>query len=72
MRTGRIKWFNASENIGYIVLSDGTEVYFHTEGLTTNGLIDRLNPGTDVSFDIIETRGGAEAQNVEVIGWSAA
>jgi cold shock CspA family protein len=68
VRTGRIKWFNAFQNIGYIVLWDGTEVYFHAEAMKTNGLIDRLNPGTDVSFDIIETRGGAEAQNVEVIG----
>jgi cold shock CspA family protein len=67
VRTGRIKWFNAFQNIGYIVLFDGTEVYFHAEGITS-GLIDRLNPGTDVSFDIIETRGGMEAQNVEVIG----
>ncbi len=68
MRTGRIKWFNASQNIGYIVLSDGTEVYFHAEGVITNGLIDLLNPGQDVSFDIIETRSGMEAHNVELIG----
>lgn len=67
MRTGRIKWFNEFQNIGYIVLFDGTEVYFHAEGIT-GGYIDRLNPGTDVSFDIIETRGGMEAHNVEVIG----
>ena len=67
MRTGRIKWFNAMESIGYIVLYDGTEVYFHAEGILIGGMNDRLEPGTDVSFDMIETRGGMEAQNVEVI-----
>lgn len=68
MRTGRIKWFNAFQSIGYIVLFDGTEVYFHASGVSHSGLIERLHPGTDVAFDIIETRAGIEAHNVEVIG----
>lgn len=68
MRTGRIKWFNAFQNHGYIVLRDGTEVYFHASSLTSPGLFDFLNPGADVSFDIIETRVGPEAHNVELIG----
>ena len=67
MRTGRIKWFNAFQNYGYIVLWDGTEVYFHSTGLRTIGNLDLLNPGADVTFDLIETRGGMEAQNVEVL-----
>lgn len=65
MRTGRIKWFNAFQSYGYIVLSDGTEVYFHATGIKNSGLLDLLNPGTDVYFDLIETRAGMEAQNVE-------
>ena len=68
MRTGRIKWFNVYENIGYIILFDGTEVYFHAEGLAAGGLIDHLNPGRDVSFDILETKVGMEAHNVDLIG----
>jgi cold shock CspA family protein len=66
VRTGRIKWFNSYQNHGYIVLYDGTEVYFHATGLLGVPL-DRLYPGTNVSFDLIETRSGPEAQNVEVI-----
>ncbi len=70
MRTGRIKWFNADQNYGYIILWDGTEVYFHATVLSSGwGSLDSLNPGLDVSFDLIETRGGVmEAQNVEPIG----
>lgn len=69
MRTGRIKWYNAFQSHGYIILGDGTEVYFHSSAVCQSGLIDLLNPGADVSFDIIETRSGAEAHNVELIGW---
>lgn len=69
MRTGRIKWFNAFQSHGYIILWDGTEVYFHSSSLRSTGSIDRLNSGADVSFDIIETRVGPEAHNVELIGW---
>lgn len=70
MRTGRIKWFNAFESHGYIILYDGTEVYFHATAFRgTSGSLEQLSSGVDVSFDIIETRGMAEASNVELIGW---
>ena len=65
MSTGRIKWFNSFRNYGYIILWDGTEVYFHATGLRNAGQMGQLNPGTDVSFDLITTRVGVEAQNVE-------
>ncbi len=67
MVTGRIKWFNAFQSYGYIVLWDGTEVYFHASGLRNARTLDHLNPGTDVAFDLIQTRSGMEAQNVEVL-----
>jgi cold shock CspA family protein len=66
MKTGRIKWFNGAQNYGYIVLYDGTEVYFHGTGITPTCL--DLNPGTDVSFDLMETKSGPEAHNIELIG----
>ncbi len=68
MNSGRIKWFNSHENYGYIILFDGSEVYFHSTGLMSLGFAERLNPGTDVCFDLIQTRGGMEAHNVEPIG----
>jgi cold shock CspA family protein len=60
-----VKWFNAFQHHGYIVLYDGTEVYFHATSVTNSGVLSQLNPGTDVSFDLIVTRAGMEAQNVE-------
>jgi cold shock CspA family protein len=68
MRTGRIKWFNPHENYGYIILLDGTEVYFHGTGVRNGGFENSLNPGTNVSFDLMLTRGGMEAHNVDLIG----
>ncbi|NJL26279.1 MAG: cold-shock protein [Calothrix sp. SM1_5_4] len=68
MRTGRIKWYNAFQSHGYIVLNDGTEVYFHSTGIRNSGLISRLNPGIDVCFDLLETRSGPEALNIDLIG----
>lgn len=69
MKTGRIKWYNAFQSHGYIVLWDGTEIYFHASSIRNSGLVKHLNAGTDVSFDLIETRGGPEAHNVDLIGW---
>jgi len=68
MKTGRIKWFNPAQNYGYIILFDGTEVYFHGTGVVQTGFINDLNPGTDVCFDLILTKGGMEAENVDLIG----
>lgn len=68
MITGRIKWYNHFQSHGYIVLLDGTEVYFHSSGLRHSGCVDTLGPGTDVCFDLIQTRAGMEAHNVDLIG----
>ncbi len=68
MKSGRIKWFNDSQNYGYIVLNDGSEVYFHCTGLSPSHGIGNLTPGMDVTFDLIETRTGPEANNIELLG----
>ncbi len=68
MSTGRIKWYNPFQNHGYIVLWDGTEVYFHLSGLRSMNCVEHLGPGLDVCFDLIHTRSGMEAHNVDLIG----
>lgn len=68
MQTGRIKWYDRFQNHGYIILYDGTEVYFHSTSVRNTRLVTHLNPGTDVSFDLIVTRTGMEAQNVDLVG----
>jgi cold shock CspA family protein len=67
MTTGRIKWFNQMQSFGYITLNDGSEVYFHCTGLRQGELVSILGPGLTVSFDLIHTRSGPEAHNVDLL-----
>ena len=69
MTTGRIKWFNQMQSFGYITLADGSEVYFHCTGLKQIDLMSILGPGQNVSFDLIHTRSGIEAHNVDLLEW---
>jgi cold shock CspA family protein len=68
MKTGRIKWYDCFQNHGYIILYDGTEVYFHSTSVRDASWINHLSPGIDVSFDLIVTKGGMEAQNIDLVG----
>jgi cold shock CspA family protein len=68
MKTGRIKWFNDYQNYGYIILYDGTEVYFHRTGLSHLSPDGPIHPGSDVVFDLIQTHTGPEAHNIEILG----
>lgn len=64
MKTGVIKFFNATKGYGFIK-EDGTgnEIFVHV-----TGLIDQdLNQGDKVSFEISEGRKGKNAINVKKI-----
>ena len=62
---GIVKWFNAERGYGFI-LKDGNEdeeyfvhySYIEMEGYKT------LKAGQNVTFDLIETEKGVQAQNV--------
>jgi cold shock CspA family protein len=64
MNSGRIKWFNPYKNYGYILLLDGTEVFFRANALAEGSFVGHLGPGQSVSFDLMETRMGFEACNI--------
>lgn len=64
MKTGVIKFFNATKGYGFIK-EDGTgnEIFVHV-----TGLIDQdVNQGDKVSFEISEGRKGKNAINVKKI-----
>ncbi|GAB4135929.1 MAG: cold shock domain-containing protein [Bacteroidia bacterium] len=64
MKTGVIKFFNATKGYGFIK-EDGTgnEIFLHI-----TGLIDQpVNNGDKVSFDVTEGRKGLNAVNVKKI-----
>jgi cold shock protein len=63
MNTGTVKFFNESKGFGFIK-EDGTnkEHFVHV-----SGLIDEINEGDEVEFELKEGRKGLNAVNVKVI-----
>lgn len=62
MSNGTVKFFNNSKGFGFITPEDGgKDVFVHS-----NGLIDEINEGDKVSYDVEETPKGLNAINVKV------
>ena len=63
MSNGTVKFFNNSKGFGFITPEeDGKDVFVHV-----NGLIDEINEGDKVSYDVEESPKGLNAINVKVI-----
>ena len=61
---GKVKWFNADKNYGFIACDeDQKELFVH--GSNTN---ETLQEGQTVMFVIGQGRKGEEATEVEVVG----
>ena len=61
MKTGTVKFFNESKGFGFIVDdADNREVFVHI-----SGLIDKINQGDKVTFDVTEGRKGPNAIEVK-------
>ena len=62
MGNGTVKFFNRAKGFGFIIQDDGgKDVFVHQ-----NGLIDEINEGDKVSFDVEEGQKGLNAVNVRV------
>ena len=63
MLQGKVKFFNTTKGFGFIV-EDGTndEHFVHV-----SGLIDQINEGDSVEFELKEGRKGMNAVNVKSI-----
>ena len=62
MSNGTVKFFNDSKGFGFITPEDGSkDVFVHA-----NGLIDEINEGDTVNYDVEETPKGLSAINVKV------
>ena len=63
MSKGTVKFFNESKGFGFITPEDGAkDVFVHA-----NGLIDNIQEGDTVSYDVQEGQKGLNAVDVKVV-----
>ena len=62
MNKGTVKFFNQSKGFGFIVDDETKTEYF----VHVTGLIDEVNEGDAVEFELQEGRKGLNAVNVKV------
>ncbi len=62
MPTGTVKFFNETKGFGFIKNSETDEEIF----VHVTGLIDKINEGDNVSFDVVEGKKGLNAVNVKI------
>lgn len=60
---GTVKWFNAEKGYGFIEREDGGDVFVHYSAIQADGF-KTLNEGDRVSFDVVESDRGPQAENV--------
>jgi CspA family cold shock protein len=63
MGNGTVKFFNNSKGFGFITPDEGDKDLF----VHVNGLVDEINEGDKVSFDVEESPKGLNAINVKVV-----
>lgn len=63
MKKGTVKFFNETKGFGFVIEDDSKQEYF----VHVSGLIDEINEGDNVEFELQEGRKGLNAVNVKVI-----
>ena len=62
MKNGTVKFYNGAKGFGFITENEsGTEYFVHV-----TGLIDEINEGNNVEFELKEGKKGMNAVNVRV------
>ncbi|MFT5581534.1 MAG: CspA family cold shock protein [Lentimonas sp.] len=62
MNKGAVKFFNETKGFGFIVDEESNKEYF----VHISGLIDKVQEGDQVEFELQEGRKGLNAVNVKV------
>lgn len=67
MSTGKVKWFNAEKGYGFITNNEeGKDVFVHYSSINAEGF-KTLEEGQTVTYDVIESDRGQQANNVTVV-----
>lgn len=64
MPHGKVKWYDALKGFGFILGSDGEEVFLHASALPAD-MVD-IRPGTKVEYSVIDGKRGRQAMNVSI------
>lgn len=67
MAQGKVKWFDAKKGFGFIVTSDGKDVFVHFSDISSDQSYKTLEEGTEVEFELLEDKKGLKASNVKII-----
>lgn len=63
LHAGAIKWYREDKHFGFLVQSNGSEIFFHHSGVE-EALVAQLQEGTPVWYEITDTDRGPQAINV--------
>lgn len=63
---GTVKWFNVSKGFGFITRSNDEDIFVHYRSIRGHGR-RRLFDGQVVSFSVIDSDKGLQADDVEII-----
>lgn len=63
MKKGTVKFFNGTKGFGFIIEDETKEEFF----VHVTGLIDEINEGDAVEFELKEGKKGMNAVNVKAI-----
>jgi len=66
MASGKIKWFDNKKGFGFIAQQSGQDVFLHHSAIVGSGF-KILEPGDEVSFDVVTSDKGLKAQNVQPV-----
>lgn len=62
--TGTVKWFNTNKGFGFIVGTDGEDVFAHYSDILNEGF-KNLNEGQKVSYVLEDTGKGKRAREIQ-------
>ena len=70
MNKGTVKWFNNQKGYGFISDEQGNDVFVHYSSINSEGF-KTLEEGQTVTYDVVESNRGQQANNVTVVDTAA-